>query len=90
MNPAAMMQIMTALKKFESTHPKFVAFIKTMFGKGITEGTIIELTVINPGQDPVTNYRQYAGTAVGFGIGKTVTGSGRTLTIIQCTIRCEK
>ena len=25
-----------------------------MFGKGITEGTIIELTVINPGQDPVT------------------------------------
>ena len=54
MNPAAMMQIMTALKKFESTHPKFVAFIKTMFGKGITEGTIIELTVINPGQDPVT------------------------------------
>ena len=49
MNPAAMMQIMTALKKFESTHPKFVAFIKTMFGKGITEGTIIELTVINPG-----------------------------------------
>ena len=54
MNPAAMMQIMTALKKVESTHPKFVAFIKTMFGKGITEGTIIELTVINPGQDPVT------------------------------------
>ena len=54
LNPAAMMQIMTALKKFESTHPKFVAFIKTMFGKGITEGTIIELTVINPGQDPVT------------------------------------
>ena len=54
MNPAAMMQIMTALKKFESTHPKFAAFIKTMFGKGITEGTIIELTVINPGQDPVT------------------------------------
>lgn len=54
MNPAAMMQIMTAFKKFESTHPKFVAFIKTMFGKGITEGTIIELTVINPGQDPVT------------------------------------
>ena len=39
MNPAAMMQIMTALKKFESTHPKFVAFIKTMFGKGITEGS---------------------------------------------------
>ena len=54
MNPAAMMKIMTALKKFESTQPKFVAFIKTMFGKGITEGTIIELTVINPGQDPVT------------------------------------
>lgn len=54
MNPAAMMQVMNLFKKFEETHPKFVAFIKTMFGKGIAEGTIIELTVTNPGQDPVT------------------------------------
>lgn len=54
MNPAAMMQIAAAFKKFEATHPKFVAFVKTMFGRGITEGTIIELTVTNPGQDPVT------------------------------------
>lgn len=54
MNPAAMMQVMNAFKTFESTHPKFVAFIKTMFGKGITEGAVIELTVTNPGQDPVT------------------------------------
>ena len=54
MNPAAMMQIAAAFKKFEATHPKFVAFVKTMFGRGITEGTIIELTVTNPGQDSVT------------------------------------
>ena len=54
MNPAAMMQSAAAFKKFEATHPKFVAFVKTMFGRGITEGTIIELTVTNPGQDPVT------------------------------------
>ena len=54
MNPAAMMQIASAFQKFAATHPKFVAFVKTMFGRGITEGTIIELTVTNPGQDPVT------------------------------------
>lgn len=54
MNPAAMMQIVNAFKTFENTHPKFVAFIKTMFGRGVQEGTIIELTITNPGQDPVT------------------------------------
>lgn len=54
MNPATMMQMMNSFKTFEATHPKFVAFVKTMFGKGIEEGTIIELTVTNPGQDPVT------------------------------------
>lgn len=54
MNPAAMMQVMNAFKTFENTHPKFVAFIKAMFGKGIKEGAVIELTVTNPGQDPVT------------------------------------
>lgn len=54
LNPAAMMQIMNAFKTFEATHPKFVAFIKTMFGKGISEGTVIELTVTNPGEEPVT------------------------------------
>jgi len=54
MNPAAMMQIMNGYKTFEKTHPKFIAFIKTMMGKGVVEGTVIELTVTNPGQDPVT------------------------------------
>lgn len=54
MNPAAMLQMVSEFKKFEQTHPKFVAFIRTMLGRGVKEGTIIELTVINPGEDPVT------------------------------------
>ena len=53
-NPASMMKIMSGYKTFENTHPKFIAFIRTMMGKGIVEGTVLELTVTNPGQDPVT------------------------------------
>lgn len=53
-NPAQMMQMANAAKTFERNHPKFIAFIKTMLGKGIVEGTVIELTVTNPGQEPIT------------------------------------
>ena len=53
-NPAQMMQVAGAAKKFEENHPKFIAFIRAMLGRGIVEGTVIELTVTNPGQDPIT------------------------------------
>ena len=44
-NPASIMKIMNAKKAFENNHPKFVAFISDVFGRGIEEGTIIEITV---------------------------------------------
>lgn len=53
-NPASMMKIMNAKNTFTANHPKFMAFVSQIFGRGIEEGTIIELTVTRPGEAPVT------------------------------------
>ena len=44
------MKIMNAKNKFTANHPKFAA----VFSTGITEGTIIEITVTKPGEEPIT------------------------------------
>lgn len=54
LNPASLMKIMSAKNVFEGNHPKFVAFVKAVFSKGIEEGTIMEITVTKPGQEPMT------------------------------------
>lgn len=54
MNPASIMKIMNAKNKFTENHPKFVAFLNAVFSTGITEGTVIEITVTKPGQEPIT------------------------------------
>ena len=54
MNPADLMKIMGAKKKFDANHPKFSAFLKAVFSRPIQEGTIIEMTVTRPGEDPIT------------------------------------
>ena len=50
------MKLMGAKNKFTQNHPKFEAFVKTVFlgGGGIPEGTVIEVTVTKPGEQPVT------------------------------------
>ena len=45
---------MNAKNKFTANHPKFAAFLKAVFSTGITEGTIIEITVTKPGEEPIT------------------------------------
>lgn len=55
MNPAMLMKLMSAKKTFTSNHPKFVAFLNTVFKNGIEEGTIIEISVQKPGQEKVTS-----------------------------------
>lgn len=55
MNPASIMKLMSAKNKFSDNHPKFVAFLSMIFSRGITEGTIIEITVTRPGEAPVTS-----------------------------------
>lgn len=56
MNPAVLMKLMSAKDKFTQNHPKFEAFIKAVFlkGNGIPEGTVIEITVTKPGEQPVS------------------------------------
>lgn len=54
-NPAIAMKLMAAKNTFTNNHPKFVSFLSVVFGTGISEGTIIEITVTKPGQAPVTS-----------------------------------
>ena len=55
MNPAMLMKIMSAKNTFTANHPKFVAFLNTVFRGGIEEGTVIEITVQKPGGEPITS-----------------------------------
>ena len=54
MNPATIMKIMNAKNKFTSNHPKFVAFLNAVFSREMEEGTIIEITLTRPGEEPIT------------------------------------
>ena len=54
MNPQAMMQIMAAITKFKANHPKFFSFLQVVLRGGMPEGTVIEMTVTKPGEEPVT------------------------------------
>lgn len=54
MNPASIMKIMSAKAQFERNHPKFSAFVRKVFSKPMEEGTVIEITVTRPGEEPLT------------------------------------
>ena len=54
MNPAALMKIMNARNQFAANHPKFMAFCNDMFSRGIGAGTVIEIPIARPGEEPVT------------------------------------
>lgn len=54
-NPASVMKMVNLKKKFSENHPKFVSFLSMIFSRGITEGTIIEITVTRPGENPITS-----------------------------------
>lgn len=53
MNPGSIMKIMNAKTSCGDTSKVCVIFNRCMSG-GITEGTIIEVTVTKPGEAPVT------------------------------------
>lgn len=55
MNPAAMMKIMGAVNTFKANHPKFMSFLSYVFAGSFPEGTVIEITVTKPDQEPVTS-----------------------------------
>lgn len=53
-NPSSIMKLMNARNKFTENHPKFAAFLNVVFTNGIPEGTIVEITVTKPGEEPIT------------------------------------
>ncbi len=55
-NPAVLMKLMSAKNKFAQNHPKFEAFLKAVFlgNNPIPEGTVIEISVTKPGEQPIT------------------------------------
>ncbi|MGN0402551.1 MAG: hypothetical protein ACI4HQ_09900 [Acetatifactor sp.] len=55
MNPATIMKIMGAKSQFEKSHPKFIAYLKAVFSRPLEEGTVMEITVTRPGEEPVTS-----------------------------------
>lgn len=58
MNAASILKIMNARNKFTDNHPKFAAFLNAVFSRNIEEGTVIEITVTRPGEEPlVTNLK---------------------------------
>lgn len=60
MNPATIMKIMNAKNKFTSNHPKFVAFLNAVFSREMEEGTIIEITLTRPREEPMTTNMKIA------------------------------
>ena len=53
-NPASIMKLMNAKNKFESAHPKFAAFFRTVISQGVNEGDVIEITVTRADGTPIT------------------------------------
>ncbi len=54
MNAASIMKLMNAKNQFSKNHPKFEAFLKSVFSKPMEEGSVIEIMVTRPGEEPVT------------------------------------
>ena len=53
MNPASLMKLMNAKAVFDSNHPKFAAFLHSVFSRRPEEGTVVEFTVTRPGEEPI-------------------------------------
>ncbi len=54
-NPGMLMKLMSAKNTFVSNHPKFAAFVKqVVLGGGLTEGTVLEVTLTRPGEEPIS------------------------------------
>lgn len=54
MNPASIMNFLSAKAQFENNHPKIMAFVKSVFSRPLEEGTVIEISITRPGEEPVT------------------------------------
>lgn len=49
MNPLKLLQLKSAWDRFKENHPKFPKFLKALYQRGMTEGTVIEIRVTTRG-----------------------------------------
>lgn len=54
MNPTSILKFLSAKKQFEDNHPKFEAFVRAVLSRPLEEGTVVEITVARPGEQPMT------------------------------------
>jgi hypothetical protein len=54
MNPADMMRLMGEFSRFQKAHPKVVAFFTQYIAGGLSEESVIEISVQKPGEEKVT------------------------------------
>lgn len=53
MNPTAFMKILSAKNTFDKNHPKLKNYFAAIKEKGIQEGTVIQLKITNPDDEPM-------------------------------------
>ncbi|MBP1555709.1 MAG: hypothetical protein J6U30_06485 [Oscillospiraceae bacterium] len=53
-SPALLIRLVNEIKEFGKNHPKMAKFIDQEFLTDLPEGSIVEITVTRPGQEPVT------------------------------------
>ena len=51
MNPMEMMQFAKDWDNFKRNHPKVARFLSIEVGKGLPEGSILELKIMRPGEE---------------------------------------
>lgn len=55
-NPVSVMKVVNERRAFIDNHPEFFHFLLEQFGKeGLPEGSVIELKVTRPGDEPVSS-----------------------------------
>ncbi len=54
MGPLDMIKISKMREQFCENHPKFVAFLSYVSRRGMKEGTVLEVKVMFPDEEPVT------------------------------------
>ncbi len=52
-NPASLMKILSAKNAFDKNHPKLKNYFSAIKDKGIAEGTVIQLKITNPDDNPM-------------------------------------
>lgn len=48
-----LMKIMSAKNKFDANHPKLKNYFAAVKNKGIEEGTVIQIKITNPNDEPM-------------------------------------